>query len=198
MTLASWKGPRAGRLRPSAREIKMLAPRCDVCDEGINTPKGWAETCEHEPFVTLVPIERRQTLYEDVIGKDGKPTGTKRATGQETLVDYVVRPNWVSITLSRGVNSGRGVEKAKRKGFIMPEDVRCEAYPNGIKPRCEFSGCFAEDIKPYKNGNYCRELEAAYVYLAEGEGRTWEVGFNAISSEKQADQVSAALTKVSN
>lgn len=187
---ASYKGRRATRMQPAPREIKMLRPICASCQRGDNVPRDWFTDCTHDPYVSVVEIPEVTNVYEDV-EVDGETR--KQLTGTKTLVRYEPRPNWGSATDYKGVNSGRGVQKALRKGWIFPEDLTSPAWPNGIKPRCMFRECMAEDIKQYRNGSFCREIEAKLVAVAEkGAGNksgAFEIGFNARSAEFQAKQL---------
>lgn len=189
----SYTGRRATRMQPAPREIKMLRPICDICQRGENVPRDWFAACTHDPYVSVVEVPEVTSVYEDVLDEAGEPTGRKRLTGTETTIGYEPRPNWGSATDYKGVNSGRGIQRALRKGWVFPEDLRSPAFPNGIKPRCQFRECMAEDLKQYRNGRFCRELEAKLVHVAEkGAGNksgAYEIGFNARSSEFQAKQL---------
>jgi hypothetical protein len=109
-------------------------------------------------------------------------------------------PNWTQITVGRGVNRGEGVERARAKGYIFPEDLRSPIWPDGIKPRCQFRDCFGEDLQSYTTGTFCREIEAKMVFLAEGPGRDHQRHLGVLGIvggrlgwdlQKQADQIAS-------
>ena len=169
--------------------LAMLRPICNICQGGDNVPRDWYLACDHDPYVTLVEISRKVPRYEDVPGEDGEPTGTRRVVGTDTLVDYEPRPNLTDVTLSTRVNSGKGVEMARRKGFILPEELVSPSFPGGIAPMCQFRGCtWQKDLRTYKWGTFCREDEARLVGTDE-KGMTLEIGFDSNSSEKRRTQL---------
>jgi len=196
---ASWKGRRATKLSPSSREIKMLRQQCQTCADRVGgkkyLPPAWQEECQHDPYTHISERPVTMPLYEDVLGDDGQPTGAKRVTGTETIVEYVTVPNWVSITHAGGVNKGRGVDRALRRGYIFPQMLRSPAWPSGIKRRCQFRECFAEDIKRYANGWFCRPEEAALVRISD-TSETYQVNFDTRSGQFQADQIAESVAKV--
>ncbi len=187
---ASWKGVRGPRMQPSSREIKMLRAICATCEEAAGgsryLPKNWQDDCPHDPYISFVGRKVTENVYEDEADAEGNPTGVKLITGQKTRVIPSVQPNWVGVTAANGMNKGRGVDKALRKGFIYPQMLRSPAYPEGIKRRCQFRECYAEDLKKYKNGWFCREVEARLVAVSDTE-TTWQVSFDRRSSQFQKD-----------
>ena len=203
---ASFKGQRGTRLKPCSREIKMLRPICKPCEEAAGGVKylepGWFTSCEHDPYVSVREIKTTEPEYKDilvekdVLGEDGEPTGEKEmaptgekeVTGTKTVSKWVSKPNWVSITHASGMNKGRGVDRALRRGFIYPQQLRSPAFPEGIKMRCMFRECYDERIKQYKNGWFCREVEAKLVKVSDSE-ETWEVGQFSVRSDKLQAQI---------
>jgi len=232
---ASWPGRRANRLRPSSREIKMLRQTCQTCADRVGgkkyLPPAWQESCEHDPYVTIVMRPEQQTVYEDVmetvthtvtkqrpvLNDDGepkkgpggrivtedyeeevseeRPTGAKKVVGVETVLIPTPTPNWVSITHAGGVNKGRGVERALRRGYIYPQQLRSPIWPTGIKRRCQFRECMAEDLKRYANGWFCRPEEAALVRISD-TSESFQVDFDERSGQFQRDQIDANKAKV--
>lgn len=188
----SWKGNRATRLKPCSREIKMLRPICKPCEDAAGGVKylapGWFLTCEHDSYVSVAEVKTAMPQYEDITDADGQPTGEKEVVGTKTVSKWVTKPNWVSITHAGGMNKGRGVDRALRRGFIYPQQLRSPAYPEGIKMRCMFRECYSEDIKLYKNGWFCREVEAKLVKVSDSE-ETWEVGQFSVRSDKIQGQI---------
>lgn len=188
----SWKGPRAHRLQPSSREIKMLRPVCRICEEAAGGKKyldpNWYEVCPHDPYVSYGEKIVPQPVYEPV--DPSKPDGPRRIARVEQIATIEPHPNWVSVTHGGGVNKGRGVDKALRKGYIYPQMLRSPLYPNGIRRRCQFRSCFAEDVKRFVNGWFCREQEAKLVRLSDQE-QTYQVNFDQRSGKFQEDQLNA-------
>jgi len=188
--LASWKGPRAYRMQPCSREIKMLRPICGVCAAASGgkkyLPSLWFETCQHDPYVTYREVTTPTPTYEPVDPE--VPNGAKKVVRVEDIVTIEPRPNWVSTSLAGGLNKGRGVERALWKGFIYPQSLRSPTYPGGIKRRCQFRDCLAEDVKRFTNGWFCREEEAKLVAVSDSE-TTYQVSFDARSDKIQKGQL---------
>lgn len=188
----SWKGPRANRIQPSSREIKMLRPVCRICEEAAGGKKYlaplWYETCPHDPYVSYGERIVPTPVYEPVDPK--QPNGARRIARVDQIATIEPHPNWTSVTHGGGVNKGRGVDKALRKGYIYPQMLRSPLYPGGLKRRCQFRACFAEDVKRFSNGWFCREQEAKMVRLSDQE-QTFQVNFDARSGKFQEDQLNA-------
>jgi hypothetical protein len=183
---ASFPGKQGYRMQPSSREIKMLRPQCEICEERLGGSRGlvgaWQDECEHDPYVTLAERKTRRPVYEPVDPDD--PAKGQRVVRMDTVVTYEPVPNWVSVTHGGGVNKGRGVERALKRGYIFPQQLRSKAWPNGIKRRCQFRDCTMEDLTQYVNGWFCREHEAKLVRVSDSE-TTWEVG----QFSKRSDQI---------
>ena len=186
-------------MSPSSREIKMLRPACKDCAEAVGgkkfLPPRWQESCPHDPYVSISERPVTSPVYEDVLDLDGKPTGAKRVIGSETIVHYEPRPNWVSITHAGGVNKGRGVDRALRRGYIYPQMLRSPVWPGGIKRRCQFRECYSEDIQRYANGWFCRREEAGLVRISDSS-ESYQVDFDERSRQFQRDQLDSAIAKV--
>lgn len=161
--IPSWR--RGTRLGVGQRTIKMLRPICAICQGEDNVPADWAQHCEHSPYVTTVATPRKKTLYEGDRDKDGKPVGPQKIVGTETIEEYEARPNVVEVALSRRVNQGQGVRRGVMyKGYIRPDELRSPEFPDGIAPACQYRGCkYQQDLKEYRSGVFCREIEAALV-----------------------------------
>lgn len=196
---ASWSGHRATKLSPSSREIKMLRPQCSECAAKVGGKKylspGWQDSCPHDPYVSLSERAVTRPTYEDVLDDEGNATGAKRVTGTETIIEYEPRPNWVSISHAAGMNKGRGVDRALRRGYIYPQMLRSPVWPAGIKRRCQFRECFSEDITRYANGWFCRREEAALVRISDSS-ESYQVDFDERSRNFQRDQVATNAAKV--
>lgn len=183
---------RASRLMYGHREVKMLGPKCDICQAGDQVPPRWWEDCTHEPYIGVRGETITTRKYEDELGPDGEPTGSRIVTGTEQTVVERPWPNFRQVSLTTRINSGQGVEKARAKGFIMPSELRSEAFPEGIADCCEFKNCFwQQDLRDYPTGRFCRPLEAAYAY-EDVRGTTVEV-FN---MDRRQGQIDEAMVRV--
>ena len=140
------------------RSITMLRPICKECTANGITP-GWWETCPHDPYVG-----QRQKTTKVPIYSEPLEDGTVTLERVEDRISWEVRPHLVDAAVAMQVNSGQGVERARRKGRILPTELRTTAYPNGIAPFCEFAGCRnQEGLRLYRWGTFCSELEARLV-----------------------------------
>ena len=173
--IPEWR--RATRLGSSGeRSITMLDPRCKLCQTADNAGRDWYRNCPHDPYVTVVPVKEQRPVLEDELDAEGEPTGRKKITGMEEFVSYHPRPNTREISLSMGVNSGKGVEWGRAKGFILPSELRSPTYPNGIAEACQYRDCkYQLGLKEYTSGTFCRKEEAQIVWYRE-TGTTIEVG----------------------
>ena len=121
------------------REIKMLRPVCSICAPR-ETPWGWWNDCTHEPYIG----EKGETFTENIYEDD--PDGGRVITGTNKKVVLRPYPNFVPVPQVTRLSSGQGPEYKRRlNGFILPQELSCEAYPNGIAPCCEFYGCYYQD-----------------------------------------------------
>lgn len=161
------KGVRRARaVRFGQRRIKMLRPICSNkektgCQDGAEVPRDWYLSCPHDPYVG-----RKQHMVEVPIYSEPAEDGTVTLEEVQQRLKWEVWPNFVQPVLSVMVNSGRGVEKGRAKGYIMPEELRSPAFPNGIAPFCQFRNCFWQHgLTEYKSGIYCSEMEAKRVAL---------------------------------
>jgi hypothetical protein len=124
-----------------------------------------------------------------------EPFGSQKIVRVEEIVTIDPKPNWTSVTMGGGMNSGRGIDRALWKGFIYPMQLRSPLFPNGLKRRCQFRDCYAEDVNRYKNGWFCREEEAKLVYLSDSE-TTYQVNFDARSAKLQRAQLDGVSVRV--
>lgn len=156
-----------GRMRVGQRAVKMLRPVCAICQDADNVPGDWFIACQemgHDPYVSTVATPQEVPEYGPEL-----PDGTKEQIGVKTFVKWVPRPNRTEISLTAKINSGQGVAIARRKGFILPSELRSPHWPNGLVDPCQFRGCFQQkNLKEYgRFGSYCRPTEAALVMWAE-------------------------------
>lgn len=170
------------------RAVTMLRPICKVCAPNTAVaPPRWYDACPHQPYVG----ERGETTTVNTYENDDE--GGRVVTGAETKTVLRPWPNLVKIPLIQRISSGRGPEyKRVFDGFIAPEELRCEAYPEGIAPMCEFRECFwQEDLKEYSTGRFCQEAEAVIAY-EDSKGIAQEV----YNQEIRGDQFAASRAKV--
>lgn len=182
------------QMRASAREIKMLRPICEVCASNTDAAaRGWWNDCPHEPYVGTRTETVTTREYEDVKDGAGKPTGERIVKGTVEKSIEKPWPNLVSVSVGVRINSGNGVEKKRvRFGYILPEELRCDAYPEGIDPFCQFRECYEQEgLKEYRHGLFCREQEAALVYQDES-GKTREI----YNDDRMKDEWADVLSKV--
>lgn len=169
---AKLKGLRRQRnVRVGQRGLKMLRAQCDICQDGPNVPNLWMEDCPHDPYVGVRERHWDEPEYVD------KGNGVNEIIGTKEKVEFVAWPNFVDITLASYFNSNRNLQIARAKGFILPEELRSPAFPNGIAPLCQFRDCYwQDDLKTYRWGTFCREEEAKLVGIAEGAlGDSFEI-----------------------
>jgi len=182
------KGLRRSRnLRHGQRGIAMLRPICDTCQAGSNVASDWYLSCTHDPYVGVRMETRSVPVYAEA--DDG--SGEMIVERMEERVRQYPWPNFTDITVSTRVNSGQGVNKARRKGFILVTELVSEAYPNGIAPMCEYRDCqWQEDLKQYRWGTFCREMEARMVGIdEEALDDSLEIGYNAQSTARRNRQI---------
>ena len=155
---------RARNLRFGLRAVKMLRPICrDGCQDGAEVAWDWHLSCPHDPYVG-----KREKRTQVPIYSEPHEDGSVSLEGMDERISWEPYPNFSEVTVSTRVNSGTGVNKARRKGFILPEELRSPLYPTGIAPMCQFKGCYwHEGLREYRYGTFCRELEARLVGFDE-------------------------------
>lgn len=180
--------------RVGLRSLKMLRPVCRICERSRNRKEWWTR-CKHDPYVTHSEVPTTEPVREP------RDDGRTEQVGTRTFVAYVPIPNATEISLSMKVNSGKGVDWAKRKGFIHPSDLRSPDFPNGIAEPCQMAGCFEQrGLKAYgpsgQWGTYCRALEAAlnrFYEDASGRRTLLEVGIDQTAMNVRDQQLLDAL-----
>lgn len=175
---------RRGGLTTALRDVKMLTPSCpsnpdtgfEGCQDRLDVAYEWWKDCPHDPY------------YTDIVRVERTPVFQNEEDGSRTVIDYTERhiperkPNLSQVALSIRQNSGRGIEKARRHGWILPEE-----HPSDpLAPFCQFSGCWSQDltVKTPIYGDYCTELQAKAVAMDQN-GKTVEV----LDGGKRADQL---------
>jgi hypothetical protein len=112
----------------------------------------------------------------------------------EEQVTFEVWPHLAQVSTSNNINSGEGIQRAKEKGYIFPEDLRAIAYPNGIAPMCEFGNCFWQhDRRQYRDGVFCQEYEARIVSMwftnKDSEGSMRTAAVEVLNSSRQMEHL---------
>lgn len=178
--------PPIGRLSPAGRSIKMVRPRCQTCQRAPGQVIDWWKTCTHNPYIGLREVHTPEPIYSEPDSQ-----GRRTVLGVEDKVYWEAIPNLKSVDLNIRTNSGEGVERARRKGCILPEELRTPEFPNGIAQMCQYRGCESHDIRFHTAyGDYCREIEAKLV-AADYLGHVLEVGHDTKTIEKRRRQIDA-------
>jgi hypothetical protein len=142
------------------RRIKMLRPECDECNTPFAPPQWWKD-CEHDPYIGVREKRTQVPVYSEPL-EDGSVVVER----MEERVSWEPFPNITAVSLANHINSGEGVERARAKGRILPEELRSPAYPNGIAPMCQFANCrWQHDLKEYRDGTFCTPEEAKVVSM---------------------------------
>jgi hypothetical protein len=175
------------------RSAKMLRPICHIC--APNTEKagwGWWKKCPHDPYIGEKGEVIREHTYADELDDSGEVIG-RVITGSTQRTVLRPWPNLVPVAFTKRLESGRGPEyKQELFGFIWPQDLRCDAYPVGIAPMCEFRECFYQDeLVTYNTGTFCQESEAVVIY-EDTAGTVVEVA----NAQVREDQFAANRAKV--
>ncbi len=188
-------------LNVGLRRVKMLRPICSICQAEDPPRKNWMRDCPHEPYVSVVP---GQIMHKRVYG-DPNPDGTRPILRTEAVEGPpTLRPNRVAVALSFGISSGTSVQNSVwKKGRIFPEDlgtvVPSNDFPFGIAPACEFNYCFNQvGLVEYRQGKFCREVEAALVGYHEGSGAlgVLSTGPSQYDQAHRMEQLAAVNTRV--
>lgn len=170
------------------RAVAMLRPVCKVCAPNTqNAPPEWWLACPHEPYVG----ERGEVINDVTYTDDGEGGRIVGATTTKTVLRPW--PNLVKVPLVQRISSGLGPDyKRSFNGFIFPEELRCDAFPEGIAPMCEFRECFwQEDLESYSSGVFCQEAEAIVAW-EDSKGIPTEVH----NREVREDQFAGSRAKV--
>ncbi len=150
---------RTPNLSVGIKGVTMLRPICHACQRAENVQRDWYASCDHEPYVQQVEKRTPVPIYSEP-----RADGSVVVEKMEEQVTWTPHPNVVDVIQEMVANSGMGVEKARAKGYILPTELVSPLYPHGIAAFCEFRGCRSQtDLKRYKFGTFCREVEARLV-----------------------------------
>lgn len=167
LPVARTQAPRRG-IR--VRTIKMLAPVCASCQE--RNLRNWWERCQHNPYFSPSPRRISVPVLACVVCGEEVSPGTAfhcdqtnfEVRGSKETVQTEMVANTREVPVDEGNLSGRAVERARSKGWKMPEEL-------GIAPMCQFQGCWNPNPKVRTSwGDYCSEVEARII----GHGQTGE------------------------
>lgn len=141
-----WAG--RGKGNAALRADKMVRPTCKECQIGLDTPRDWAEHCEHDPYWSLQPKVIKTPVY--ATDEDGDMVLTETVTRTK----MIRVPNITEVTNSVRHNDGEGRKKMQAKGFKLVTEV-------GIAPMCEMYGCGkAWPVVRTEYGDYCSQGHA--------------------------------------
>lgn len=142
-----------------ARTVKMVEPRCNICQPIYNHPLWW-KLCpeDHDKYFTHSEVEVPKRQVE--VGEDG----VRRIIGSTTELVDKRELNVTQIPMTARVNSGKSMEDAVYHGCVTMEEL-------GYKHTCEYQNCFAQPdeliITPY--GTFCSVSQAQLVGADEEE-----------------------------
>lgn len=132
--------------------------------------RTWFKTCTHGPeFVLETNAEGRKVrvaippnlrpYYETAVHIKRTPIlnedGTIKEWEETTVYDAKLRLKYVAVDTT--INSGRSLKRVLARGAKLATEFN-------IAPFCENHGCFRQDVKRYRNGLYCSDNHAAFVY----------------------------------
>jgi hypothetical protein len=164
------------KLNLAWREVKMVAPVCENCQEQ-GLPRWW-ETCDHNPYVSNI---REDFSVPDITDENGHeiPEGTIACeqcgsttfeqNGVKIKPTFRTQPNTRGVRLDSTVSGGQQPLIQKEvKGWKPVTDL-------GLAPMCEFSRCYEALTDEFgkdrpstvrtRFGNYCTREEAQLVAL---------------------------------
>lgn len=168
-------GPTKAR---SIRTVKMVAPLCKPCTDGLHAP-DWFNRCPHDPYF------HDQEMPEVDEVKEYQDDGTYIVRDRKTVFRILRFPNLRQVPHSPrhlGVNP----RKQFNKGWILPEQV-------GIAPFCQALDCYSQDI-PDKwvseegRGMYCSAAHAL-PQLAQEVNVILETGNEGSARRKRQEQL---------
>ena len=163
------------------RAVKMVAPVCEVCTDGIHA-RDWFNTCTHNPYF------HAQEVPEIVEEREPQPDGTYIVTDRKTVHRVRQMPNLRQVPHSPrhlGVNPRRKFNS----GWVLPQQI-------GVAPFCQALDCWSQDL-PDKwqseegRGFYC-SARHALPQLAQEVNVVLEAG-NAPSARKKREEQMARL-----
>src|SRR5258706_9669616 len=104
-----WNG--RGKGSAAFRAAKMVRPICTDCQKGLDTPAGWYDVCEHDPYWSLAPKVIKTPRYET------DEDGDMILAETQVRTKMIRVPNITEVIISVRQNDGQGVQKARNKGF---------------------------------------------------------------------------------
>ena len=175
--LANYHLPSGPNKKASIRTVKMVAPICPVCTDGVH-PRDWFNTCTHDPFF------HDQEMPEIVENRDYQDDGSYIVSDRKTVFRVRRMPNLRQVPLSprhMGIQGSLSRKKFNR-GWVVPEQV-------GVAPFCQALDCWSQDLPPRwvseeGHGMYCAAAHALPNFAQE-VGVVLEV-----EGKKRSDQLS--------
>lgn len=139
------------------RTVKMVAPVCKVCTDGIHAA-DWFNSCTHDPYF------HPQEVPEIVEDREPQPDGTYIVTNRRTVHRVRRMPNLRQVPHSPR-HLGLSPRRKYNKGWVLPEQV-------GVAPFCQALDCWSQDL-PEKwqseegRGVYCSSRHALTMLAQE-------------------------------
>jgi hypothetical protein len=122
-----------GGLNRPMKMVKMILAKCNVCNPRGQGPRGWWETCEHDPYSSMQPMGPPKPIFEEL------EDGTYKQVGVEEL-RWTKKLNLIQIADDVKVSSGRQVQIQLERGSKFPEDL-------GYAPLCDYNNCWESNPK---------------------------------------------------
>ena len=149
------------------RAPKMMKPVCTE-HQGTTSRFGWWDQCiadGHQPYFDQTPVPVETLLLKCECGAE-VPEGELmhcegkdlEVVGKKERLKMQVKPRSIEVMVDKAMNSGRGIERARRKGCKDPQEL-------GFAPICEMSRCWEPNPRIQTAwGSYCTQDHAALVY----------------------------------
>lgn len=140
------------------RTVKMVAPVCDICTDGIHA-RDWFNFCTHDPYFHDQEMpdvaEKRELQPDGSYIVTLQPTGQKRVRRMPNLRQVAHSPRHLGTNPRRKFNTG----------WVLPEQV-------GVAPFCQALDCWSQDIpdrwrSEESRGIYCSGRHALPMLAQE-------------------------------
>lgn len=164
-----------GGLNSPMKMVKMVRALCTTCNPRGQGPRGWWETCTHDPYFSMQPAGPPKPVFEELEDGTYKQVGTEEQRYEKKL-------NLEQVADDPKVVSGRAVKIEQERGAKLPEEL-------GYEPVCDYMNCWQPNPKVIANqvvehegvqttvGKYHTRDEAAAMVLRL-TGTPMFVGFN--------------------
>lgn len=150
-------GRRATATGYGLRSVKMLYPRCEVCQDPANIRPRWWETCSHDPYYSVT----EETITEPIIEINDQ--GEREIVDRKQRIVQHRHPNLKQVAVHLRLNSGGEVPRRRAQGYIFPEEHPTEP----LKPFCQYHDCWSQsiEVRSPAYGDYCSKEQAQMVGL---------------------------------